>query len=65
MHLVGLEPLPTSEFVVKVGNGQQVKSQGYCQGVAIEFPILVVTRDFYLFPLEGFEVVLGLAWLDM
>ena len=64
VQLVGLETLSTSEFVVKVGNGQQVTSHGHCKGVEIRFPNLLVAQDFYLFPLEGSEVVLGLAWLD-
>ena len=35
LQLVGLEMQPTSEFVVKVGNGQQVASHGWCKGVEI------------------------------
>ena len=47
-----------------MGNGQQVMSHGHCKEVEIRFPNLLVAQDFYLFPLEGSEVVLGLAWLD-
>ena len=54
----------TSNFVVKVGNGNAVTSQGICKGVSVEFPEMGVVQDFYLFPLEGSEVVLGLVWLD-
>ena len=56
--------IPTSDFVVKVGNGQQVTSLGFCKGIEVQFPNLLVTQDCYLFPLEGSEMVLGLAWLD-
>ena len=52
---------PTSNFVVKMG---EVTSQGICKCVSMEFQELIVAQDFYLFPLEGSEVVLGLAWLD-
>ena len=64
VQMAGLKILQTSDFVVKVGNGQQVNSQGRCEEVAVQFPSLLVTQDFYLFPLEGLELVLGLAWLD-
>ena len=55
---------PTSNFVVKMGNGNEVTSQGICKCVSVEFQELIVAQDFYLFPLEDSEVVLGLAWLD-
>lgn len=51
-------------FVVKLGNGEEITSQGRCQGVTIKFPDLTVVQNCYLFLLEGSEVVLGLAWLD-
>lgn len=59
----GLVVCPTSDFMVKVGNGQQVASKGKCLGVSIQIPELV-TQDFYVFPVEGSKLVLGLAWLD-
>ena len=61
---LGLPVLHTSEFSVKVGNGQQVRSMGVCKAVRIQFPELVVEQNLFLFPVEGAEVVLGLAWLD-
>ena len=64
VHATRLEILTTSAFVVKLGNGQPVSSQGRCHGVAIQFPNISITQDFYLFLLEGSELVLGLAWLD-
>ena len=54
----------TSEFNVKVGNGQQVQSLGVCKDVHIQFPELVVEQNLFLFLVEGAEAVLGLAWLD-
>ena len=62
--MAGQETLPTSDFIVKVGNGQHITSQDHCKEVVIQFPNLLLTQDFYLFPLEGSKVVLGLAWLD-
>ena len=56
--------LQTSEFCVTVGNGQQIRSHGICKSVEIQFPELKVQQNCFLFPLEGAEVVLGLAWLD-
>ena len=47
---------PTSDFVVKVGNGHEVTSQGICKGVSLQFPELTVVQDCYLFPLEGSKV---------
>ena len=56
----GLEVRPTSNFLVKVGNGEQISSTGRCHHVQVEFPNLVIHQNFYLFPLEDSEVVLGL-----
>ena len=64
VQAAGLEISHTADFVVTVGNGEQVMSSGKCTGVQVQFPNLMVSQDFYVFPLEGSEVVLGLAWLD-
>ena len=64
MQAAGLEIGPTFDFVVKVGNDQQVIGQGKCKEVKVQFPQLTITQDFYLFLLEGSEVVLRPAWLD-
>lgn len=61
---LGLPVLHTFEFSVKVGNGQQVWSMGVCKDVQIQFPESMVQQNLSLFPVEGAEVVMGLAWLD-
>lgn len=58
-----LDVTKTEPYYVKVGDGYGVKTQGVCSGLEVmvqEFPI---TQIFFLFTLEGVEVVLGMEWL--
>jgi hypothetical protein len=60
---VHLQPLPRAALHVTVANGDQVASTGVCQAVHIfidqEFVI-----DVFMIPLEGYDMVLGVHWLQ-
>lgn len=52
-----------AQFEVMVASGEKLPSPGKCNNVKLllqRFPIVV---DFYLLPLEGYDVVLGTQWL--
>jgi hypothetical protein len=48
---------------VRVANGATVESEGLCQSVSLTLQGHSFTTDFYLIPLAGCDVVLGVAWL--
>jgi len=61
-HLnLSTEPIP--HFSVMVGNGSHIEYQGTCQAVPITLQQARFNLPFYLFPIEGADVVLGMAWL--
>lgn len=49
---------------VLVGNGEKLKSHGYCHNVSIIMQKQTVQADFYLLPLPDYDVVLGAQWLQ-
>ena len=55
------QPLP--QFSVMVGNGNHLHCQGLCHNVPITLQDKLFQFPFYLFPIEGADVVLGMAWL--
>ncbi|XP_058769067.1 uncharacterized protein LOC131642924 [Vicia villosa] len=58
--------LPTSsipQFSVMVGNGSHLNCKGICQDVPIILQNQQFSLPFYLLPIEGADVVLGMAWL--
>jgi len=46
-----------------VGNGAFIKCQGQCPSVNISLQTANFTIPFYLLPIEGVDVVLGIEWL--
>nr|KYP60183.1 hypothetical protein KK1_015634 [Cajanus cajan] len=53
----------TSPYVVEVGDGHKIKSNGVCEGIKLEVQDFTIIRDFFLFGLGEVDVVLGLEWL--
>ncbi|XP_019459980.1 PREDICTED: uncharacterized protein LOC109359744 [Lupinus angustifolius] len=58
-----LEAQATPRYVVEVGDGHKVQCQGRCAQLGFQLQGLDFTQEFYLFELEGVDVVLGLEWL--
>jgi len=54
---------PTPPFSVMVGNGAFINYQGLCPSVNISFQDSTFCIPFYLLPIEGADVVLGIEWL--
>lgn len=46
-----------------VGNGDNLKSQGFCSDVELNLQGYRLTMDFYLLALPDYDVVLGAQWL--
>lgn len=50
-------------LVVKIATGDVIKSEGCCQNVAFKVQGETFSTTFYLLPLRGCDVVLGIKWL--
>ncbi|XP_058784315.1 uncharacterized protein LOC131659094 [Vicia villosa] len=61
-HL-NLTSTPITQFSVMVGNGSHLKCEGICNNVPITLQKELFHIPFYLLPIEGADVVLGMAWL--
>ena len=48
---------------VKLASGEKLVSRGRCTGVAIKLGNFFAKADFYILPLEGYEMVMGTQWL--
>jgi predicted aspartyl protease len=55
------QPIPN--FSVMVGNGSHIQCSGLCHDVPITLQNHLFHIPFYLLPIEGADVVLGMEWL--
>jgi len=63
-HHLNLAISPSPPLSVMVGNGAFIKCQGVCPLVDISLHNSTFTIPFYLLPIEGADVVLGVEWLS-
>ncbi|KAJ0895862.1 putative nucleotidyltransferase, Ribonuclease H [Helianthus annuus] len=52
-----------TEFSVMVGNGENLKCNGVCPSVMITLQEASFTIPVFILPVEGADIILGLAWL--
>lgn len=63
-HL-GIEVSGSESFGVVLGNGETIQGVGCCYGVEIELEDgMRVKEDFLPLVLGGFDVILGVQWLE-
>ncbi|GKB30446.1 ty3-gypsy retrotransposon protein [Tanacetum coccineum] len=55
---------PISPFPVMVGNGSHIHCDGFCQTVTLNIQNTPFTIPFFVLPIEGADIVLGMAWLS-
>ena len=53
----------TPSYVVEVGDGHKIKCKGVCREVRLKVQEVPVQQQFFLFGLEGIDMVLGTDWL--
>ncbi|XP_076922178.1 uncharacterized protein LOC143583878 [Bidens hawaiensis] len=58
-----LDTKPLNPFVVMVGNGDFIHCQGHCPEVPIQLQKANFIIPFFIFPVQGADVVLGISWL--
>ncbi|RRT73692.1 hypothetical protein B296_00001237 [Ensete ventricosum] len=51
-------------FEVKIANGQILKCNQKCPRVKLSLQEQDIVADFFLLPLDGFDIVLGIDWLS-
>ena len=51
------------KLTVKVANGEVLPCQGVCNSLFLELPSYRVSGEFFVIPLAGVDVVLGIEWL--
>ena len=62
-HL-GLVVTSAPSFQVMIGNGQKLHCERLCQGVAMEIQGYSFVTSFYVLPIQGADLVLGVQWLQ-
>ncbi|KAJ0483369.1 putative nucleotidyltransferase, Ribonuclease H [Helianthus annuus] len=50
-------------FAVMVGNGQLIHCEGHCPDVQVQLQKETFQIPFFIFPVQGADVVLGISWL--
>nr|KYP64598.1 Transposon Ty3-G Gag-Pol polyprotein [Cajanus cajan] len=58
-----LSTTPTTPFQVMVGNGEFITCNQLCPTVSLDIQAACFQVPLYVIPIEGADVVLGLAWL--
>ena len=61
LHLP-VEAIPS--FVVTVGNGQTIQCSGHCSDIPVHMAGKVFPVSFFVLPIHGADVVLGVQWLS-
>ncbi|KAL4377959.1 hypothetical protein GQ457_02G031060 [Hibiscus cannabinus] len=61
-HL-GLPVTSTPNFTIVVGNGQRLQNEDCARDVTVSVQGTELVTIFYILPLEGAEVVLGVVWM--
>ncbi|XP_037493683.1 uncharacterized protein LOC119370157 [Jatropha curcas] len=57
-----ISPMPP--FFVKLGDGHRIQSRGVYKNLKLQFGSIGITGDFFVFPLGGVDIILGIAWLE-
>jgi len=61
---LALEIQQISNIAVKVANGQIIHTKGVCEGLNVHMQGNSFVTDFYILPLGGCDMVLGIQWLQ-
>nr|GEU73885.1 hypothetical protein [Tanacetum cinerariifolium] len=60
---LNLPTKPLEPFRIMVGNGQFIHCSEYCSDVTLQLQKTKFTISFFVLPVEGADVVLGISWL--
>jgi hypothetical protein len=60
---LGIQPFGQDGIKVKIANGQEVASPGKSREVEVKMQGYLFRTEFFILPLAGCNVVLGIQWL--
>ncbi|KAK9186598.1 hypothetical protein WN944_017986 [Citrus x changshan-huyou] len=63
-HFLHLAIKKTIRFLVPVGNGERIRSDGHCSKVKFEIQGVEFEADFHILDFSRVDVVLGVQWLE-
>ncbi|KAL4555486.1 hypothetical protein LXL04_038106 [Taraxacum kok-saghyz] len=63
VHHLRLPTVPVRAFPVMVGNGAQLQCTGFCRDTQLQLDHTIFTVPLFILPIEGADLVLGMAWL--
>ena len=63
-HFIYLAIEKTMMFLVAVGNGERIRSEGHCSKVKLEMQGVEFEADFHILDFCGADAVLGVQWLE-
>ena len=63
--IIGLKSERSCLFSMVVSNGERLSSPRRCNEVKLSLQGIPIKVDFFLLPLEGCDVVLGVQWLGI
>ncbi|XP_019158364.1 PREDICTED: uncharacterized protein LOC109155092 [Ipomoea nil] len=62
-HRLHLPITPRTGLHVAVANGERMPSSGICQNMFLQYDSISFIENFFVIPLAGVELVLGVKWL--
>jgi hypothetical protein len=63
-EFLGLPMVEIPSFSVVVGNGQTITCSGFCESVLVRLAEQVFHIPFFILPIHGADLVLGVQWLQ-
>ena len=63
VQVAGWKVEPTPPYSVRLGDGNKKETKGCCKKLALQIGDMEVREDFFLFELEGVDLILEVAWL--
>ena len=63
--MLNLPITDNKKFDVMVGNGETLRCEEICVAIPIRIQKKVFLADFYILPIQGTDVVLGVQWLQL
>ena len=64
MEFLHIVPTPTEPFKVMVGNIAYIEYAGFCPNIPLVVQIVTFQVPFYIFPIQGVDVVIGVQLLQ-
>ncbi|KAL5768772.1 hypothetical protein ACOSP7_015317 [Xanthoceras sorbifolium] len=61
---VGLQPKTEGKMEVMVASGEKLNCPDKCSNVQLKLQRIPIVAEFFILPLEGYDIVMGTQWLQ-